>query len=116
MGYQVRFPNQRGIEVAKEECNKKNLYATINLEAMESAALDLDAGAFKLWCYFAKNQNGYTFALSSKDLEATFGMKVGQYNTAWAKLVDKGYLVQEDDKNNFKFIECPWKYELRQAL
>lgn len=116
MGYQVRFPNQKGVAVAKEDCNKKNLYATINLEAMESAALDLDAGAFKLWCYFSKNQNGYTFALSSKEVEETFGIKIKQYNNAINKLIEKGYLVQEDDKNNFKFIECPWKYELRQAL
>jgi hypothetical protein len=113
MGYQMRYPNQKVVQVNKEVCNKDNLYAMFNIEAMESAALDLDAGPFKLWCYFAKNQDGYTFALSSKDVEETFGLKIKQYNNAVAKLIEKGYLVQEEDKNNYKFIECPWKYELR---
>ena len=42
---------------------------------MEQAARVLKAGAFKLWVYFAKNQNGYEFALSSKDALETFGIK-----------------------------------------
>lgn len=48
-------PNQKTIRVNKEVCDKHNLYTAINLEAMEQAARDLEAGAFKLWCYFAKN-------------------------------------------------------------
>lgn len=42
---------------------------------MEAAALDLKAGAFKLWVYFAKNQNEYVFALSNKDVADSFGIK-----------------------------------------
>ena len=116
MGYQVRYPNQKVVHVNKEKCNKDNLYAMFNIEAMNSAALDLEAGAFKLWCYFAKNQDDYTFVLSSKDAAETFGIKISQYNTAINKLIEKGYLVQEDEKNNYQFIECPWKYELRDPL
>ena len=60
---------------------------------MEKAAQALDAGAFKLWCYFAKNQNSYEFALSSKEVQDTFGMKIRQYNSAVEELIEKGYLV-----------------------
>ena len=88
-----KVPNQKEVVVSKEKCNKENLYATINLAAMDKAAQDLDAGAFKLWTYFAKNQNGYKFALSSKAVERDFGIKIKQYNNAIKELTDKGYLV-----------------------
>ena len=97
-------PNQKEIKVNKEPCNKYNLYAAINLQAMEKAARELDAAAFKLWIYFAKNQNGYEFALSSKDVADTFGMKRDQYNGAVKKLIDKGYLAQVDG-NKYTFNE-----------
>ncbi|MBQ0099481.1 MAG: hypothetical protein KBS91_02910 [Firmicutes bacterium] len=94
------------MEVKKEKCDKTHLYALINLEAMESSAQDLDAGAFKLWMYFAKNQNGYEFALSSKDVEQTFGMKIKQYNNAVEQLITKGYLVNVGG-NKYTFNEKP---------
>lgn len=65
-------PNQKIVKVNKEICNTENLYAAINLEAMERAAQDLDGNPFKLWIYFAKNQKNYTFALSSKDVKDLF--------------------------------------------
>lgn len=87
-------PNQKIIKVNKEPCNKNNLYAAINLQAMEQAAQALDAAAFKLWIYFAKNQNNYEFALSSKDVLESFGMKRDQYNGAIEKLIKGNYLVK----------------------
>ena len=58
-------PNQKTITVKKEQCDKQNYYAAINLKALESAATQLKSGAFKLWIYFAKNQNNFSFALSN---------------------------------------------------
>lgn len=97
-------PNQKTVKIEKEVCNKQNLYAAINLQAMESAAINLDAGAFKLWCYFAKNQNNYEFALSSKDVAESFGIKIKQYNNAVNELMEKGYLVNTKG-NNYVFHE-----------
>lgn len=73
---------------------------------MENAALALDAGAFKLWCYFAKNQNGYEFALSSKDVADSFGIKIKQYNNAVDELIEKEFLVNTNG-NNYIFNEIP---------
>lgn len=95
MSYKTN-PKQKIVKVNKQVCNKENLYATINLEAMSKSAIDLDAGAFKLWVYFAKNQNNYEFALSSKDANDTFGLKKKQYDNAVAELIEKGYLVQTE--------------------
>lgn len=105
MGYKAN-PKQKIVKVNKEVCNKQNLYATINLEAMSKSAIDLDAGAFKLWVYFAKNQNNYEFALSSKDANETFGLKKKQYDNAVAELIEKGYLVQTEGLH-FTFNEVP---------
>lgn len=100
-------PNQKVVKVNKEVCNKANLYATINLEAMEQAAQKLEAGAFKLWVYFAKNQNNYEFALSSREVENCFGMKIKQYNNAVDKLIEQGYLVRQEESNRYTFCEIP---------
>lgn len=103
-------PNQKTIKVSKKVCNEKNIYAVINLSAMESAAIDLKAGAFKLWIYFSKNQNGYQFALSNKDVNDTFGIKKDQYDGAVKELIEKGYLV-ETSGNHYTFYEVPQKQE-----
>ena len=100
-------PNQKVVKINKEECDQTHLYAKINLAAMEAAAQNLDAGAFKLWIYFSKNQDDYTFALSSKDVDNTFGMKKGQYDTAIKKLIEGGYLTVKDDSNQYIFNEIP---------
>ena len=61
---------------------------------------------FMLWYYFAENQNGYEFALSSKAVEAATGIKVKAYNSAIAAMIDKGYLVNTKG-NYYVFHECP---------
>jgi hypothetical protein len=102
-------PNQKMVNVVKEPCNnekKENHYSRINLDAMSNAALDLDAGAFKLWVYFAKNQDNFNFALSSKAVEENFGIKIKQYNNAVNTLIEKGYLVNTKG-NNYEFREKP---------
>lgn len=101
-------PNQKVITVKKEKTDKNNYYATINLCALESASRDLQAGAFKLWVYFAKNQQNFTFALSSKAVEDNFGIKIKQYNNAIEELIKKNYLVC-DKGNNYFFCEIPNK-------
>lgn len=97
----------------KEPCDTNNLYAKINLNAMEQAAQNLNAGAFKLWCYFAKNNPTYkNWDLSSKDASNSFGLKTSQYNTAVEELIDKNYLIEiETDSKKANLWEF---YELSQ--
>ena len=101
-------PKQKVVKVYKQPTNnekKENYYAKINLNAMNAAACDLDAGAFKLWVYLAKNQQHYEFALSSADAANNFGLKKKQYDNAVAQLIEKGYLVNTNGlKYNFNEI------------
>jgi hypothetical protein len=52
-------PNQKVITVKKEITDKQHTFAAININALEIAARELKSGAFKLWIYFAKNQNNF---------------------------------------------------------
>lgn len=99
-------PNQKVVKVKKELCDNKHYYTMINLQALDKAAQTLKSGAFKLWIYFAKNQNNYTFALSSKEVCESFGIKIKQYNSAIQELIENNYLVQQKG-NNYIFNENP---------
>ena len=104
-------PNQKTIRIEKEQCDKNNLYALYNLNALQSAMLDLKGETFKLWCYLNKNQNGYTLALSKVDaLRWGIGSK-SSYDRAIAELIQKGYLVKTQG-NCYNFYELPKGQEL----
>ena len=103
-------PNQKAIRImTKEKCDKDNLYACINLEAIEAAMAALDGNCFKLWLYFAKNQSGYEFGLSQKDCEKN-GLKKDAYQRAVNVLIEKGYLTEIELYPNligYAFTEKP---------
>jgi hypothetical protein len=107
-------PNQKIVTVNKEPCSKCNHYAMINISAMEGASRDLRAGSFVLWCYFAKNQGGYEFALSNTAALESMGIKRDAYNNAVKELMEKGYLVNTCG-NNYQFNEKPQAKDRPQA-
>ena len=107
-------PNQKTITIKKEKCDKQNYYAMINLNALESAAADLKSGAFKLWVYFAKNQDNFTFGLSNQAVAEQFGIKKDQYDNAVKELIAKGYLI-EISKNYFEFKELKEKTTIKSG-
>lgn len=98
-------PNQRMIEVNKMPTNKENLYTANNISAIDEAGIMLQSiGGFKLYIYLAKNQNKYTFALSSADFMRWSGLGKQAYTTAFNELVDKGYLIKDDKQKNKYFF------------
>ena len=102
-------PNQKIITVIKHKCDKNNLYSTINLQVKREAAQNLDAGAFKLWNYFADNQSYYTFGLSRTAIENAYGIKKRQYDNGIQELIEKKYLIKIEGTNNqYNFYEAPW--------
>ena len=98
--------NQKTINIQKEKADKSNLFAIFNIDALQTAMIDLKGETFKLWCYINKNQNGYTFALSKVDaIKWGIGSK-SSYDRAVAELIAKGYLV-ETSPNHYNFFEKP---------
>ena len=100
-------PNQRVLTVNKEQCNKENLYTMNNIKAIDEAASRLISKAgFKLYIYIAKNQDKYSFALSSSDFCLWSGCGISAYRSAFKELEDKGYLIKsEDQENRYTFYD-----------
>lgn len=106
-------PNQRVISINKEPTDKQHLYTANNLAALDEAATRLQSiGGFKLYIYLAKNQNNYTFALSSKDFQEWSGLGKQAYTSAFNDLVRQGYLIQDKKQNNkYAFYDKSQKQE-----
>lgn len=98
------YENQKVVTTNSAKCDKNNLYAIINIEAMEKAMILLKPNTYKLWCYMAKNQNNYTFALSCVDACRFCKMSKPTYLGCVQELIETGYLVQ-DGANHYQFYE-----------
>lgn len=97
-------PNQRVIRTRSTIHDEKHIYAKISIAAMEEAMALLKPNAYKLWCYMAKNQDNYTFALSCVDACKFCKMTKPTYLSCVDELISAGYLV-ETSKNHFDFYE-----------
>lgn len=106
-------PHQRTIQINKAPTDKAHLYTANNLAAIDEAASRLQTfGGFKLYIYLAKNQNKYTFALSSKAFFDWCGLGIQAYRTAFNELVSQGYLVpDEKQKDLYAFYDKSQKQE-----
>ena len=105
--------NQKKIKKAiLEPCDKSNLYAPFNMDALQEAMLDLDAkGDIKLWLYFSKNQASYEYDLSREDCEG-WGIKKDAYYDGLKRLIAKGYLVPINQKETiYVFVQRPSKHD-----
>ena len=100
--------NQRIVQVGKRTVrNGKNLYTTMNLEALQCAMKTLKGSSLKMWLYLNKNQENYTFELSRVAC-LEWGIKKDSYYDGFKELVEKGYLVQaREGSNNYTFYESP---------
>ena len=106
------YPNQKVVKINKTTTNGQKVYVSLDLAAMQEAMQTLDAGAFKVYMYLAKNMDQYIFALSSADAAENYGIKKKQYDTGIKKLIEAGYLVQVDeDSNHFSFFDSPALYQ-----
>lgn len=107
----MSVPNQRKITVKKMFCDKNNKYTVNRLEALDKAANLLQSKAgFKLYMYLAKNQNDYKFYLSSSDFMSWAGVAYTAYTSAFNQLIQKGFLIQIQNKTNFIFCDYPNSY------
>lgn len=100
--------NQKTVRVAgRKPRDRNNLFATMNLEALQHAMQELKGSSFKLWAYFNKNQDKYQLELSQKAC-AEWGIKKDSYYSAVKDLTEKGYLVPITPYSNiFDFHEIP---------
>lgn len=96
--------NQKTITTNSAPHNKDNIYACLNIEAMAAAMETLKPNTFKVWCYLAKNQNNYTFALSKVDCCKFCNISKPTYLACIQELIDENYLVNTSG-NHYNFYE-----------
>lgn len=101
---QDTVPNQRVITTRGTIHDEKHIYAKLSIEAMEEAMALLKPNTYKLWCYMAKNQNNYTFALSCVDACKFCKFTKPTYLGCVDELIATGYLV-ETSGNHYDFYE-----------
>lgn len=104
----MSVPNQKIVEIGTRTIrNGNNLYATMNLDALQQAMKTLKGSSLKMWLYFNKNQEHYAFELSRADC-LEWGIKKDSYYDGVRELVEKGYLVQaREGSNYYTFYESP---------
>lgn len=98
------YPNQRVITINRESA--KSDFLGIKNENWQAAARDLGAHALMLYLYLASNANGYNLALSPAAISQAIGMPRSTYHDQFAKLINRGYLVQKNG-NGYDFFEVP---------
>lgn len=113
-----KVPNQREITISKQLANKENLYTINNLSALNEAACRLQSkGGFKLYMYLAKNQDKYSFNLSSRDFLNWSGLGYAAYTTAFDELIKNGYLIPKDGaKSVYTFFDKAQKEDENSTI
>ena len=104
-----RYPNQITINFKNKLINDKtHPYNIYNDDAMSKAMHDLKGESFKLWCYLARFPKDAEFSLGQTPVEHYAGIKKDTYYSSKDALIDKGYIVKEED-NQWYFYEVAQK-------
>ena len=90
------YPNQRTVHIHKGE-TRGNSFSTITNFDVEQAYINLTFSEHKLWYYLAKNANDIDWDISSKYLLDHYALDRKGYWRAYNGLIDKGYIVEEED-------------------
>lgn len=103
----MSVPNQKIVNIKQVKRNSENIYAMMNVEALQQAMIDLKECGLKMWLYFNKNQNNHGFELSKADCEK-WGIKKNSYYRGIDELIEKGYLKPiKEGSNIYNFYEKP---------
>ena len=103
------YTNQKIIEVVHKE-SRGETFGYIYRDEEETALKSLRdyPTAYILYVHICLNQPGYTFGLSQKEVESKTGLTEPQYRKSVRKLIECGFLVQDETKKNkYKFYTTP---------
>ena len=95
----------RTVTVKKERTPAK-VMVKVNRDAADKAAEKLTNNAFKLWMFFALNQDNFKVLWTSNVAKSWCGVSRTTYYKIFNELVDKGYLV-DTGNNNYEFHDFP---------
>ena len=99
----TNYPNQREVEICKDAVDysgRSGPYMAIYLDDEFNVMHDLNTSAFKVFCYFNSNSDGYKEGLSPQKISNFTGLNISTVKRNIKELIDKGYLVQSKRKKN----------------
>jgi len=100
-------PNQKVVEICKVNPKGKGI---LDIAANKEAMQTLSANGYVLYMHFVLNVPGYLEALSSKYIAETTTLSERGYYKSVEELIEKQYLVREQNpnfKDYFVFYEDP---------
>lgn len=102
----LSVPNQRIIKIPNHQIVNKIVF---DQSTLSNAAIKLNNGEFKLWCYLYSQSQNQDFLLSKVDFLRWSGVSKNTYYTAFNRLVDAGFLVPTSKNNYYIFVDNPDK-------
>lgn len=85
--------------------------------ALDEAAYRLQSKAgFKLYMYFAKNQDNYSFWLSSDAFCRWASVGWAAYQAAFKELIEEQYLIPTGDGNSYIFYDRSQRKDERHKI
>lgn len=100
------YPNQKTVTVNKEQTYGK-IFASVHLDNIDHALAVLSPNTFKLWTFFAKNSNGYEFALYRTNVMKCCKFGASTYTKSIQELVNLKYLIPTKDGRGYDFYDTP---------
>lgn len=96
----TNYAHQRHVKIEQLPRNKENLYAMMNVDALNEAMKNLKHAELRLWLYLNKNQNHYELDLSPAAVRKACGLPESSYHRAVEGLIKAGYLALDDGATN----------------
>ena len=103
----AQYANQKTIKVNRDTPTKgKGQFLQIYTQRLSEASRTLSPVGFKLYLYFASNQDGYEKDYSPRDFANIYGVSYESARKAPQNLIENGYLIAEG-ANKLVFYEEP---------
>lgn len=83
--------------------DSKDRFLLIDMKNLCYASAQLSPSAFKLYLYLCSNKKGYSAILDGARFQKEWGVSRTQYNAAFAQLVEKKFLVLNEEENIYHF-------------
>ena len=95
------YANQKTVKINKAEPQRDKAKIIVDREQLEIAAKQLTGNEFKLYMFFASDNNGFKRDFSPAHFAAVYGVSADTTRKLFKQLEDKGFIKEDEDKKNF---------------
>lgn len=107
MGY---YANQKTVKINKPEVERGRAKIIVDREKLEVAGRELTGNEFKLYMFFASDNDGFRRDFSPAHFSEVYGVSADTTRKLFKQLEDKGFIKADENKKNFyQFYLLPQK-------